>query len=66
MTMLELFIGSWLICIVVIFIINILLLIWVYKDAQKRGANPVLWLIVVLIAGILGLIIWLIVRPKMH
>jgi preprotein translocase subunit Sss1 len=36
----------------------------VYKDATARGANAVLWLFVVLITGIIGLIIYLIVRPK--
>ncbi|MDH7564344.1 MAG: hypothetical protein QHH24_05640 [Candidatus Bathyarchaeota archaeon] len=44
------------------FIIAILLCIWVYRDAESRGMNGVLWLIIVLIAGILGLIIYLIVR----
>jgi putative membrane protein len=44
------------------FIIGILLCIWVYRDAEDRGMQGVLWLIVVLIAGIIGLIIYLIVR----
>jgi heme/copper-type cytochrome/quinol oxidase subunit 2 len=44
------------------FIIGILLCIWVYRDAERRGMNGVLWLIIVLIAGIIGLIIYLIVR----
>lgn len=44
------------------FIVAILLCIWVYRDAESRGMNGVLWLIVVLIAGIIGLIIYLIVR----
>lgn len=45
-------------------IIGILLCVWVYRDAKARGENAALWLIIVLIAGIIGLIIWLIVRPK--
>ena len=44
------------------FIVGILLCIWVYRDAERRGMNGVLWLIIVLIAGIIGLIIYLIVR----
>jgi hypothetical protein len=53
-----------LICLIplVWFIIGILLCIWVYRDAENRGMNGVLWLIVVLIAGIIGLIIYLVVR----
>jgi len=44
------------------FIIGILLCVWVYRDAQKRGMSGILWLIIVLIGGLLGLIIYLIVR----
>ncbi|MFX1521035.1 MAG: hypothetical protein ACFFCD_14050 [Promethearchaeota archaeon] len=44
------------------FIIAILIAVWVYRDAEKRGESGVLWLIVVLITGIIGLIIWLIIR----
>ena len=44
------------------FIVAILLCIWVYRDAERRGMNGVLWLIIVLIAGIIGLIVYLIVR----
>lgn len=46
------------------FIIGILIAIWVYKDAESRGESGVLWLILVIITGIIGLIIWLIVRPE--
>ena len=45
-------------------IIHLIVLIWLYKDAERRGESGVLWLLVGLIAGIIGLIIWLIVRPK--
>ena len=37
--------------------------VWLYKDAESRGKSGALWLIIGLIAGIIGLIIWLIVRP---
>ena len=45
------------------FIIWIVLGIWVYKDAEKRGKSGILWFIIILILGIVGLIIWLVVRP---
>lgn len=45
------------------FLIAILIAIWVYKDAEKRGSSGPLWLIIVIITGIFGIIIWLIVRP---
>ena len=38
---------------------------WVYKDANKRGENGVLWALIVLVLGIIGLIIYfLLVRSK--
>ena len=52
------------ICPVIWFVIWILVAIWVYKDAEKRGASGVLWLLVVLLLGIIGLIVYLVVRPK--
>ena len=58
-----LFTGVLCIIPIVGFIIWIVLAIWVYKDAEKRDSSGALWLIIVLITGLLGLIIWLIVRP---
>ena len=48
---------------VVMFFIWLPIVGWVYKDAQKRGGSGALWLIIVIITGIIGLIIWLVVRP---
>ncbi len=43
-------------------LIGLLLCLWVYRDAQRRGMDAVLWLIVVLVGNIIGLIVYLIVR----
>jgi hypothetical protein len=52
-------------CVLIWFVIAILICVWVYRDAESRGMSGVLWLIVVLILGIIGLIVYLIVRkPK--
>ena len=48
---------------IVWFVIWILIGIWVYKDAEKRGKSGILWLIIVILLGIIGIIIWLVVRP---
>ncbi len=48
----------------VVLLIWLAVLIWVYKDAKRRGKSGLLWFLVVLFLNILGLIIWLIVRPK--
>ena len=47
---------------VALFIVSILIAIWVYRDAESRGMSGVLWLIIVLLFGIIGLIIYLVVR----
>ncbi len=52
----------WYIPLIVWFIIAILIAVWVYRDAEAKGESGVLWLIIVLITGIIGLIIWLIIR----
>jgi len=57
------FTGALCIIPVLMFIIWIVLAVWVYKDAERRGSSGALWLIIVIITGIIGLIIWLIVRP---
>jgi len=43
-------------------VINIILMVWVYKDAEKRAMGGALWLIIVFLAGWLGCLIYLIVR----
>jgi len=52
--------------VLVLFIIGILIAVWVYRDAEKRGKSGVLWLIVVILLNIVGVIIWLIVRPPIQ
>ena len=47
---------------IVIFIVIILVAIWVYRDAEKRGMSGALWLIVVLVGSIIGLIVYLVIR----
>jgi len=50
--------------VIAILVVSILLLVWVARDAKNRGVdNPVLWLILVFFTGIIGLIIYLAVRP---
>lgn len=67
LSLLEFFSGmNKTICIAsaLVLLVWLLVLIWVYKDAKRRGKSGVLWFFVVLIFNILGLIVWLIVRPK--
>ncbi|MBU4331130.1 MAG: zinc ribbon domain-containing protein, partial [Acidobacteria bacterium] len=43
-------------------ILWIVVIAWVYRDAEKRGMNGVLWALLVFIGNIIGLLIFLIVR----
>lgn len=45
-------------------IINIAILIWVIRDAQARGSSAGAWVIIVLLFGVLGLLAYLVARPK--
>ena len=44
------------------FVIAIAVAIWVYKDAKKRDMNAAVWLLIVLVTGCIGCIIYLIIR----
>lgn len=56
--------GAYCLLYIVILIVWIFVIVWVYKDAEKRGKSGILWAIIVFFLGIIGLIIWLVVRPK--
>jgi len=45
--------------------LNIALLVWVARDAKSRGMDSaVLWMILVMFTGVIGLIIYLFARPQ--
>lgn len=45
--------------------LNIALLVWVARDAKSRGMDSsVLWMVLVMFTGILGLIIYIFSRPQ--
>ena len=52
------------ILVVVFYIIAILIAVWVYKDAKKRDMNAAVWLLIVLVTGCIGCIIYLVIRNK--
>lgn len=45
-------------------ILGIIIVFWVYRDAEQRGMSGVLWALLVLVGNIVGLIIFLIVRNE--
>ena len=50
------------ITLIIFWIVAIGLAVWVYKDAKKRDMNAVVWLLIVLLSGCIGCIIYLVVR----
>jgi len=48
--------------VIVWFVVALLIAIWVYKDAKKRDMNAAVWLLIVLLTGCIGCIIYLVVR----
>jgi hypothetical protein len=48
----------------ILMIIWIFVIIWVYRDAESRGLNGVLWALLVLIGSVIGLLIYLIIRNE--
>ena len=50
---------------IALFVLSVVLLIWVARDAKARGMdNAVVWMLVVFFLNVLGLVIYLFSRPK--
>jgi hypothetical protein len=46
-------------------VLNVALLVWVARDSKSRGMdNSVMWMILVMFTGFLGLIIYIFARPQ--
>jgi hypothetical protein len=57
--------GALLFVIVALIALNIALLVWVARDAKARGMDSaILWMILVMFTGVIGLIIYLFARPQ--
>lgn len=48
----------------ILLVIWILVIAWVYRDAERRKMNGLLWALLVLIGNLIGLIIYLIIRTE--
>jgi hypothetical protein len=50
---------------VAVIALHIAILVWVARDAKSRGMdNAVLWMILVLLTGLIGLVIYLLARTQ--
>ena len=43
-------------------IVNILTAIWVFQDIRKRGAGSGLWIVIALLTGLIGTLVYAVVR----
>ena len=50
--------------VVVGFAIQLYIAYFLYTDASVRGQNGVLWAVIGFFTGLMGLIVWLIMRPE--
>ena len=48
----------------ILFFFWLIVVVWVYRDAEQRGMNGVLWALLVFVGNIVGLLIYLIVRSE--
>jgi small-conductance mechanosensitive channel len=49
----------------VVIVLNIVLLVWVARDAKSRGMDSaVLWMVLVMFTSLIGLIIYIFSRPQ--
>ena len=44
------------------FVVHIILAIWVYKDIRQRNAGSGIWIVVALLTGLLGTLVYAVVR----
>jgi len=43
-------------------VVHILLAVWVYKDIRQRNAGSGIWIVITLLAGLLGVLVYAVVR----
>jgi len=43
-------------------VVHILVAVWVYQDIRKRNAGSGIWIVIALLAGLLGVLVYAVVR----
>lgn len=56
--------GALVAFVVGLIVVNILLLVWVARDAKARGMSSIGWLFLIFFFGLIGLIIYIFARPR--
>lgn len=45
--------------------LSVAVLVWAYRDAERRGVSGLLVAILVAVTGFVGALVWLLVRPAL-
>jgi hypothetical protein len=45
-----------------VLVVHILVAVWVYQDIRKRNAGSGIWIVIALLAGLLGVLVYAVVR----
>lgn len=48
----------------IVLVLYVLLAFWIFSDANKRGENAWLWLLLHLIAFVVADFVWILIRPN--
>ncbi len=57
--------GVMIFFVVAVAVLHIAILVWVARDAKARGMDsPVLWMLLIIFTGIIGLIVYIFARPQ--
>jgi TolA-binding protein len=48
--------------VIVCFIVNVLVAVWVYQDIRKRNSGSGIWIVIALLTGLLGALVYAVVR----
>jgi len=54
--------GAMLPFLIVCFVVHILVAVWVYKDIRRRNSGSGIWIVIALLTGLLGVLVYAIVR----
>ena len=56
--------GAYLFFMVFVLAIDVGIAVWVYRDAQSRGMDATIWLLVVILGGCVGCIVYIIISKE--
>jgi hypothetical protein len=47
-------------------VLTVILIVYVYGDAERRDRNGIKWVVIVILLNVTGLFIWIFVRPPLQ